>query len=152
MKSTFWWNPDSPVFDAVWKKNHSGNNSGGPSVADDYAALTRKQWSDYLNVLGVPQENQLIEYATNPATVTNAMSEASSDVNKSFDRQAGITSQRLQGLGLTLSPEEQAAQTLSSGLARSVADVGAQNRTRDQTIARQQSVIGNPVPTLGGLK
>ena len=128
------------------------SGSSGRSVSDQYAALTRQQWNEYLTVLGVPQENKLIDYATNPATVSNAMSEASSDVNQAFDRQADVSTRRLQGLGLTLTPEEQTASTRQTGLARSVADVGAQNRVRDQTIARQQSILGNPAPQIGALK
>lgn len=122
------------------------------SVSDQYAALTRSQWNDYLNVLGVPQENQLIDYATNPATVTNAMSAASQDSTNAFDHQSNITAQRLHGMGLTLSPEEQQAADRQTGLARAVADVGSQNRARDATIARQQSILGNPTPQIGGLK
>jgi hypothetical protein len=121
------------------------------SVSDLYAQLTRQQWYDYMNTLGVPQENKLIEYATDPNVVSNAMAEASQDVNSSFDRAQQLTDSRTRGLGTPLQADEQHAITRSLGLQRSLADVGAQNRARDQTTARQQAVLGNPAPKIGGL-
>jgi hypothetical protein len=126
--------------------NIFGVSSGSKNYASDsYAAMTRQQWADYISTF-VPIENQLIDYAMNPQNVTNAMAEASRDVTSSFDAQAGSTARRLKGLGITLSPEEQAAQQRSFGLAKSLADVGAQNNARDLTVRRQQSVLGNPAP------
>lgn len=127
-------------------ENSFGVNPGSKTYAGDtYAALTRQQWADYISTF-VPIENQLISYATDPNVVSNAMSEASRDVNTSYDAQEASTSRRLKGLGVTLSPEEQAAQKRSYGLSRSLADVGAQNTARDLTVRRQQSVLGNPAP------
>lgn len=130
-------------------------NSSDPdtSAQDLYASLTKRSWFDYMNTLGVPQENKLIDYATNPDTVKNAMSAASSDVTGAFDRQTVNTQRQLSGLGLSLSPDEQAAADRSTGLARSLADVGAQNSARDVTMARQQQIISgaNVSPLKGAL-
>lgn len=125
---------------------------GGPSTtaADTYAKLTRDQWSTYLNTF-VPYENRLIDYATNPNTVTNAVTEARGDVAGAFDAQQGATQRRLSGLGLTLDADEQRAATRSTGLARSLADVQAANMTRDTVMQRQASILGNPSPKLLGL-
>lgn len=122
------------------------------SAQDTYAALTRRGWYDYMHTIGVPQENKLIDYVNNPATVSNAMSAASADVNSAFDRQGENATRQLAGLGLTLNPDEKAAADRDTGLARSLADVGAQNRARDATMARQQSILGNPAPQLGAVK
>jgi hypothetical protein len=116
-------------------------------AGDAYAALTRDMWSQYVSDF-VPYENKLISFAQDQNAPADAMSRASGLVNQSFDQQQGATQRRLQGLGLTLNPDEQAAQTRSYGLARSLADVTAQNNARDLTIQRQQNVLGNPVPTL----
>lgn len=131
-----------------------GGKKNDTAAGDAYAAMTRQSWYDYMNTLGVPQEQKLIEYATSPETVTNAMAEASSDVTGAFDRQAAATQRRLSGLGLTLSADEQAASDRSTNLSRSLADVGSQNRARDQTRARQQAIIsgGRTAPQLGQLK
>lgn len=124
-----------------------GGGDDGPNdqASQEFAAATRQQWSDYMNTF-VPIENNLIKYATDPNTVSNAMSSASTDVNNAFDAQTGATQRRLSGLGATLSPDEQQAQTLSSGLTRSLADVQSQNTARDLTVQRQQSIMGNPAP------
>lgn len=122
------------------------------TAQDTYEALTRRGWFDYMNTIGAPQESKLIDYVNNPATVATAMSDASADVNTAFDRQGVNTQRRLAGLGLTLSPDEQSAADRDTSIARSLADVGAQNRARDQTMARQQAILGNPAPQLGALK
>jgi hypothetical protein len=129
------------------RSNAFGVNYGSKTYAGDtFAALTRQQWADYTQNF-VPLENQLIDYATDPGVVKSAMSKASATVNQSFDAQEASTARRLKGLGIALSPEEKAAQARSAGLARSLADVQAQNLTRDMTERRQQSVLGNPAPS-----
>jgi hypothetical protein len=144
---------DKPGRDYARSNLGIGQSSPGASTyaSDTYAAITRQQWNDYLTQIGVPQENKLIQYATDPTVVSNAMSEAGSDVNDAFDRQAGANQRRLSGLGLSLNPEEQAVSDRTTKLARSAADVQAQNNARDQTIDRQQSIIGNPSPRINSL-
>lgn len=127
--------------------NSFGVDQGSKSYAGDtFAALTRQQWADYVRTF-VPLENQLIQQATDPNAVKNAMAEAGTNVNNAFDAQQSSTDRRLKGLGVTLSPEEKAAQTKSFGLSRALADVQAQNLTRDLTERRQQSIMGNPAPS-----
>lgn len=129
--------------------NAYGIDTGSKTYAGDtYAALTRDQWAQYVSTF-VPIENQLIQYATDPATVTNAMTEASKDVNSAFDAQQGSTQRRLAGLGVTLDADQQKAQQRSYGLSRSLADVGAQNTAGELTRQRQQAIIGNPAPQGG---
>lgn len=117
-------------------------------AAQTYAAMTRDQWANYVNTF-VPLENQLIQYATDPTQVTKAMTNASADVNASFDQQEGATQRRLRGLGVTLDADQQAAQKRQFGLSRALADVGAQNTAGDLTRQRQQSILGNPAPVTG---
>ena len=122
-----------------------GKKGSGTPVGDAYAALTRDQWYTYMNTF-VPIENKLIEYATDPTVVSNAMASASQDVTGSFAAQQASTARRLQGLGVTLNADEQQASDRSMGLAKSLADVGAQNVARDVTRQRQASILGNPAP------
>lgn len=133
-------------------KGH-GADAADTTAQDLYASLTKRSWFDYMNTIGVPQENKLIDYATNPDTVKNAMSDASSDATGAFDRQAVNNQRRLSSLGLTLAPDEQAAVDRSTGLAKSLADVGAQNSARDVTVARQQQILSgaNVSPLKGSL-
>lgn len=124
-----------------------GKNKGGSKtpVGDAYAALTREQWYTYVNTF-VPIENKLIEYATDPTVVSNAMTNASEGVTGSFDAAQDSAARRLKGMGVTLSADEQKASDRSYGIAKSLADVGAQNTARDVTRQRQQSILGNPAP------
>ena len=126
-----------------------GGNKSAPqntSANDAYARMTRDQWSTYVNTF-VPVENQLIKYATDPNVVSNAMQKASTGVNAAFDQQQGATARQLKGLGVTLSPEEQAEQQKQYGLNRALSDVQGQNMAGDITRQRQQSILGNPAPT-----
>lgn len=114
-------------------------------ASDTYAQLTRDRWADYVSTF-VPIENQLIQYATDPNTVSNAMSTASQNVQGAYNAQQGAVARRLQGLNLQLDPDEQAAQARSSSLSRGLADVQAQNLAGDLTRQRQQQILGNPAP------
>lgn len=116
-------------------------------ASQTFAALTRQQWDDYLRNF-VPLENQIIEYATNPQTVNDAVMMARTDVANSFEAQQGINERRLRGFGLTLDADEQRAADRSMGLARSLADVTAANLTADRVRDRQQSLLGNPAPNV----
>jgi len=154
-----WWNPVTPAYDLTkgalgaggappqpGATNAYGYNTGSKTYASDtFAAVTRQQWADYVNTF-VPIENSLIRYATDPTVVSGAMADASQGVNQAFDAQEGATQRNLKGLGVALTPEEQIAQTRSTGLARSLADVGSQNVARDLTVQRQNSILGNPSP------
>ena len=115
------------------------------SAAASYEAMTRDQWANYVSTF-VPMENQLREFAMDRNAPDEAMAEASQNVNQAFDAQQGSTTRRLRGLGLQLSGDEQQAQQRSTGLARSLADVQAQNTARDLTVQRQQGILGNPAP------
>lgn len=122
-----------------------------PGAADyasqNYAALTRDLWAQWTSNF-LPYEQKLTEYATDPTVVDKAQAAASQDVQQSFDAQQAATGRRLKGLGLTLDADEQRAADRSYGLARSLADVNAQNVAGAQTRSRQQNVLGNPVPKL----
>lgn len=131
---------------------HRGGGDTAPinNAANTYANLTRSQFADYMRDIA-PYEDKLIEYATNPQVVTDAMSAAKSDVNSAFDRQAGAQERQLGGMGLTLDADEQKVANRTLGLSKSLASIGAQNRARDQTMARQQSLLGNPAPQIGAV-
>ena len=116
-------------------------------ASDTYAALTREQWQNYLNNF-VPLENQLIEYAMSPDTVTNAVQSARQDVSQSFSQQRGIQQRQLRSLGVTLDQDEQKAVDRESALSKSLADVNAGNQVATRVRDRQQSLLGNPAPSI----
>jgi hypothetical protein len=132
--------------------NYGGNPYNiDPNAKDyasqNYAALTRDMWASWTSNF-LPFENDLIEYASDPNVVAQAQQRASEGVNQAFDAQRGATQRRLKGLGLTLSADEQESADRSYGLARSLADVTAQNVAGTRTRERQQSVLGNPAPQI----
>lgn len=114
-----------------------------------FAAITRQQWDDYLRNF-IPIENDLINYATNPQTVQDAVMNARTGVAQSFDAQQGSQARRLRGLGIDLAPDEQASVNRQTGLARSLADVSAANLTTERVRDRQQALLGNPAPNIQG--
>ena len=122
----------------------------GASASDIYAKITADQWQQYLSTF-VPIENQLIQYATDPTQVTQAVDAARTDVAGANAAQAGATQRNLQGLGVTLNPAQRAASTRETGISAALASVQAQNTARDLTIQRQQSILGNPAPTAAGI-
>jgi len=136
------WNPaTNPI------TNPYGINRGSDTfAADTLAQVTRDQWNNYVQNF-VPIENRLIQYATDPNVVSDAMADASTGIHQAFAAQQGTTDRRLKSLGVQLSPEEQAAQTRASGLQEGLADVQSQNTARDLTMQRQQSILGSPAPT-----
>jgi hypothetical protein len=120
------------------------------STADQYAAMTRQQWQDYVSQF-IQFENELIQYATDPGMVTQAVERAGERVDQAFDAQQGIMQRRLRAKQQTLTPEEQQAADRTMNLSRSLADVGAQNVARQQTVARQRGILGAmPAPKIGG--
>lgn len=124
-----------------------GSQPQSTYASDIYAQLTRQQYADVVRYIN-PIQDELIDYATSANTVPEAVEQARTLVNGSFARQQGAQQRRLRGLGMTLTPEEQAASTRSTGLARGLAEVNAINTTRDQVRARQASLLGNPAPSI----
>ena len=130
--------------------NFLGVAQGGNDYASrTYAALTRQQWDQYLSTF-VPLENQLIDYALDDNAAANAARVAQEEVGRSFETQQGIQQRRLRGLGLTLNADEQQAADRQTGLAKSLAEVNSANLTTRRVQDRQQSLIGNPAPSIPG--
>lgn len=124
-----------------------GDGQGSTASGDTYARMTRDMWANYVTNF-IPVENELIEYATSPDTVTNAVSSAREDVASSFEAQKGATQRRLFGLGVNLRPDEQKSFDRSSDISNSLADVNAANMTARQTRERQQAILGSPAPQI----
>ena len=112
--------------------------------------MTKDQWYSYLNQIGAPQERQLMQFATDPNVVNNAVAEAGADSTAAFDRASLNNDQMLRSLGLTLNADEKKASDRSFELARSLGDVQSREMARRGTVSLQQSVLGSPAPRIGG--
>jgi hypothetical protein len=119
----------------------------GMSASDTYAALTQQMWQQYESTF-VPIENQLISYATDPTQASKAMAQAKTDVTQAYGAQQGAMARALQGEGITLNPQQQAAQARQQNLSQSLATVQGQNVAHDLTVQNQQSILGNPAPSV----
>lgn len=117
------------------------------SAQQTFADLTRQAWQDYMSRF-MPLENLLIDYATDPEEVTKAVARARESVATQFGVQEGITERGLRGRQITLTPEERAAAERERNLTRSLADVHAANLAREQTVSRQRSILGQPMPSV----
>jgi len=114
-----------------------------------FAAATREQWNMYLTQFGVPQENLLINYTLDPASVGNAVNEARQNVQQSFDMQPGIMQRQMRGLGIEMNDDEQKAFKRTSALNQSLAEVNAGNQAANRAQDRQMGLLGAPVPNVG---
>ena len=134
-------------------ENTFGLNQYKPSdssASDTYAALTQQQWQNYVNTF-VPIENQLISYATDKTQPAQAMAAAHTDVANAYGVQAGSQARQLAGEGVTLNPAQAQDTARQGALSASLADVQGQNVARDLTINRQQSILGNPAPSVSSI-
>ncbi len=126
--------------------NPYGISPGSDHFAQDMqAAMSRDQWQQYLSTY-VPIENQLIQYAMDPETVTKAVAQNRADVATQFAAQPGMQQRRLRGYGIQLDPDQKAAADREFGLQKSLADVSVANTTRDTVLNRQMSIMGGPAP------
>jgi len=114
-----------------------------------FAAATRDQWNMYLTQFGVPQENLLINYAMDPASVSNAVTEARQNVGQSFGQQQGIMQRQMRGFGIELNDEEKKVFERSTKLNQSLAEVNAGNQASSRVQDRQMGLLGAPVPNVG---
>lgn len=124
--------------------------TGAKGASRTYEALTRAQWDDYLRTF-VPAENDLISYAMDPAQLQQSADVARLGVQQSFEQQQGIDERRMRAQGVTLTPEEQAVRERKTGLNAALSEVNAGNLATRRTQDRQQSIMGNPVPTATGM-
>jgi hypothetical protein len=133
-----------------WRYGKDPKGPAGPPELDASAALanlTREQWDTYLEQY-VPQENRLIDYATDASAPTDAAAQAQYGVQGAFSRQQEATDRRMAGMGMTLNADEAASAQKQTGLAGALASVNAANNAATATVQRQQGILGNPAPAV----
>lgn len=105
------------------------------------ARFTTGEYNDYVRNIN-PIEDDLLAYARDKTQPDKAAQQGIADVNASFDQIPGQLQRRNQGLGLTLSPEEQAAQQRSLATQRGLASATAANRGAQGAYATQDQILG----------
>jgi hypothetical protein len=121
----------------------NANPYGGMSAESALAQFTRQQWQTYVSQF-MPIENELIEYAMDPAVVQRNMDKAIGGVRSAFEAQPAITERRMRGMGIQLNADEQAATKRDTALQKGLAEVQAANTARDLTVDRQRAIMGGP--------
>ncbi len=131
--------------------------SGGSGYSQQFdasnqlAGILGQQWANYQSVFK-PVENKLIDYATNPDTITNATANAKTNVDNAFATSSGGLQRQLSAQGVQVTPEQQTAITRQNGLSKSLAEVGAMNQSANTTYDTITSVLSGGAPNMSGLQ
>jgi hypothetical protein len=124
---------------------YSFNQPG--SASNILANVINAQWQNYQAQL-VPQENKLIQWATNPNGPLQAAQQAQATTGAQFNAQQQGLNKTLRSEGITLTPDQQAALTRQKGVSETVASDDAANRAGQAAYNNQQMALtGSPGPT-----
>lgn len=118
-------------------------------AATALGAITQNEWSTYMQHF-VPQENMLLQYATDTSLPGKNMGIAMGQQEQANAQAGGIEQRQLAQFDTQLTPEEQAEATKQRGIGNAVANVTAANRAKDVTVANQMAVMGAPQTGITG--
>lgn len=125
----------------------SSTGANDYSASDLLASITKQQWGNY-QALYKPIEDQQIAYATNQQVPVNAALQAGATSNQAFQAQAQGLQKTLQGQGVTLNPQQQAALGRKTNLAAGLGEVNAMNHAATSAYDTQTGVLtGTPGST-----
>lgn len=121
------------------------------SAADIAGAVTRATYKDWKQNY-LPVALQMMDQTTwkNPELITEGVQSAVSDVNNSFDAQAGVQERTLGRYGMTVTPEQKAVNDRVNNLSRSSATVDAAARIRQKLSDRNYAIAMGGIPKIGG--
>lgn len=102
--------------------------------------LSRAQWEDW-KARFAPVIQELADEATDPNAAQDAAIQAKNAMGTAFDSAETINTQNRQKYGISLTPEQQAAQERISNVSRTAAMASAGNEARISALDRQQSIL-----------
>lgn len=117
-----------------------GGSTQNYEASIPYALLAREQWRDYKRRF-LPIEKQLISEGTNDYQYLSEPKMATDAVNRAFNSQPGAMSRGMSRMGITMTPDEQAAADHSLQMAKTSAMVGEANDARNNVWDRQNSIM-----------
>jgi hypothetical protein len=120
---------------------------GDPSQA--LGAISASQWSTYMQHF-MPMENQMIQYAMDPALAGKNMQTAQGLQEQQNQQSSGIQTRQLQQFDTALTPEQQAASAKTKGIGDAMSKVTAANQAKDTTVANQMGILGAPMTGVTG--
>jgi hypothetical protein len=114
--------------------------SGKQGASNVLGQLSRAQWEDW-KARFQPYVDKMANIATSDTFAGEQAATATDSVNKSFDSAAKGLQMQQQGMGLTLSPVQQAAQDRKLQLGRASASVDASNNARISARDLQEQIM-----------
>jgi len=118
-------------------------SSGAPqydNTSTALASLSRAQWSQAASMM-YPLQNQLINFAENPLYAGQQADKAGLDTGQAFDTLNTNMQQQQSYQGLAPTPAQQAAQSKTMALDKSMAVAGSENQARQAAARNQQGVL-----------
>lgn len=119
---------------------------GGGGSTQNYEAdfpmalLAREQWNDY-KARFLPIERKLIKEGTSETQFLTEPNMARKAVNQSFDAQSGTMNRDMSRMGITMTPDQQAAADQNMNLAKASTMVGEANGARNNAWDRINGVM-----------
>lgn len=124
--------------------------AGKQGASNVLGQLSRAQWDDW-KARFQPYVDKLANIATSDSFAGEQAATATKSVNKSFDSANQGLQLQQQGMGLVLSPAQQAAQDRKMQLGRASASVDASNNARISARDLQEQIMAGGMG-LSGLK
>ena len=124
----------------------------GGKAADMAAQVTRATYEDWKSTY-LPVALQMMNEETaynNPALVSKGVTQAVTNVNKSFDNAAAQQQRMASRYGVGISSEQQAVNDRVNNINRSTSVVDAANRIRQRLADRDRAIALGGVPNLSG--
>lgn len=122
--------------------------SGDQGASTVLGQLSRSQWDDW-KARFQPYVGKLASIATSDTYAGEQAATAAESVNKSFDSANKGLQMQQQGMGLTLSPAQQAAQDRKMQIGRASASVDASNNARISARDLQEQIMSGGMGLAG---
>lgn len=113
---------------------------GNQGASELLGQLSRAQWEDW-KARFAPYITKLADYATDPNAAADAAEQAKSSVGLAFDTATTVNDQNRERYGVSLTPEQMAAQERSTKVGRTAAMASAGNEARISALDRQQAIL-----------
>ena len=122
-----------------------GALSGQGSFQEDNATqnlsnLSRSQWEQAAAFLN-PIQSRLISYAENKNYIPQQREQAYADVNTAYNNASSGTARTLSGMGVDITPEQEAAMAKQTALQKGLTTTSAGTQATRQGYATQMGVL-----------
>ncbi len=110
-------------------------------LAQQLIAMSDQTWDYYKNTIQ-PIQDRLTREAISPRTVQENVEQAREDVGTQYANLPAAFQREMQGLGVSVTPEQQESFKHTAALNEGIASVSASNAARQKTVAQQRGILG----------